>query len=62
MADRVGNKSPRSWASEQGDVVVEYVILVGVVAIPMIPALIAAGVWAVGLFENMRNMLIVPVP
>jgi Flp pilus assembly pilin Flp len=49
-------------ASSQGDAAVEYVVLIGTIAIPVLPALIALGVWLIGLFENMRNLAVMPIP
>lgn len=45
-----------------GDVLVEYVLLFGVVALPLIPALIAAGVAVVQNFESTRNLVLLPMP
>ena len=49
-------------ASSRGDAAVEYVVLIGTIAIPLVPVLIALGVWLVGLFENMRNLAVMPIP
>lgn len=48
--------------SSRGDAAVEYVVLLGTIAIPLVPVLIALGVWQVGLFENMRNLVVAPIP
>jgi hypothetical protein len=37
-------------------------VLIGTIAIPVLPALIALGVWLIGLFENMRNLAVMPIP
>jgi Flp pilus assembly pilin Flp len=46
----------------RGATPVEYVVLLGTIAVPLIPTMIALGVWLVGLFENLRNLVVAPMP
>lgn len=46
----------------RGDAAVEYVVLLGTMAIPLVPVLVAFGVWMVETFESMRNLLVLPFP
>lgn len=46
----------------RGDAVVEYVILLGTIAVPLVPVMIALGAWLLGVFENMRNLVVAPIP
>ncbi len=48
--------------NQRGDVLVEYVLLFGTVALPLIPVLMAAGVAVVQSFESARNLLLLPMP
>ena len=50
------------WGDQLGDVLVEYVLLFGAVAVPLIPVLIAAGVAIVQNFESTRNLVLLPMP
>jgi Flp pilus assembly pilin Flp len=47
---------------QRGDAVVEYVILLGTIAVPLVPVVIALGAWLLGVFENMRNLVVAPIP
>ena len=46
----------------RGDTAVEYVLLLGLVALPAIPAFLAAGHSLVHEFEQMRALLLLQVP
>lgn len=53
----------RGWLEDDGgDAIVEYVVLVGTVAIVVMPALIAAGIALVNNFERLRNLAALPIP
>jgi Flp pilus assembly pilin Flp len=53
---------PLRWRCSRGDAAVEYVVLLGTMAIPLLPVLVALGAWLVGVFENMRNLAVLPFP
>lgn len=46
----------------RGDAAVEYVVLLGTMAIPLVPVMVAFGAWLVGTFENIRNLVVLPFP
>lgn len=46
----------------RGDAAVEYVVLLGTMAIPLLPVLVAFGAWLVGVFESIRNLVVLPIP
>ncbi len=50
------------YGNQHGDVLVEYVLLFGTVALPLIPVLMAAGLAIVRNFESARNLLLLPMP
>jgi Flp pilus assembly pilin Flp len=49
-------------AGGRGDTAVEYVLLLGLVALPAIPAFLGAGRSLVHEFEQMRALLLLQVP
>lgn len=46
----------------RGDAAVEYVVLLGTMAIPLVPVMVAFGAWLVGVFESIRNLVVLPIP
>jgi len=47
---------------DRGDAAVEYVVLLGTMAIPLVPVMVAFGAWLVGVFESIRNLVVLPIP
>lgn len=66
MAVSSRSKLPRGLqrllVETRGDAAVEYVLLFGLVALPAIPAFVAAGAALVQTFEVMRDLSVLPVP
>lgn len=56
------DRVPSLAVDTRGDAAVEYVLLFGLVALPAIPAFVAAGAALVRTFEVLRNLSLLPVP
>jgi Flp pilus assembly pilin Flp len=55
-------RSPDLSRCSRGDAAVEYVVLLGTMAIPLVPVMVAFGAWLVATFENIRNLVVLPFP
>ncbi|HET7538725.1 MAG TPA: hypothetical protein VFK05_02600 [Polyangiaceae bacterium] len=66
MPQNVSNSAPAISASitreTRGDAAVEYLFLIGTIALPAIAAFVAVGKVIVDTYTTMQNILILPLP